>query len=111
MRALRAIGGILERDEDADDVLRDVVAALVQEPTIAWAGISFREQGELVPGPSSGRPDERRRTVVDVSYQGEPVGALAVDGEADRAFLEQIAELVSAHVLLGWDTGGESWEP
>jgi GAF domain-containing protein len=32
-------------------------------------------------------------------------------GEADREFLEHVAALLSPHCLLGWDTGGEPWEP
>ena len=37
---------------------------------------------------------------------------LAVDGPPDDlAFLERVALLVSGHCLVGWDTGGESWDP
>jgi len=43
-----------------------------------------------------------------VTYQGTQVGG---HSEADRAFLERVAILVSAHVLIGWDTRGETWEP
>jgi hypothetical protein len=46
-----------------------------------------------------------------VAFKDEVVGELQVDGDADRALLEAVAERVSAHVLLGWDTGGEEWEP
>jgi putative methionine-R-sulfoxide reductase with GAF domain len=35
----------------------------------------------------------------------------AAFGEADRAFLERVATLISPHALTGWDTGGEAWEP
>ena len=47
---------------------------------------------------------------VPVVYRGERVGELvgAVD---DRAFLERVATLISPYVLVGWDTGGEGWEP
>ena len=110
-RALDAIERILNRGGDADDVVRAVVAELVQEPDIVWAGILFLENGELALGPEAGIADERRRAHVPVVYEGTPVGELAVDGEAEIAFLQRIALLVSAHVLLGWDTGGEGWEP
>jgi putative methionine-R-sulfoxide reductase with GAF domain len=110
-RALEAIDRILNRAGDADDVLRAVVTALAEEPTISWAGILFLESGGLVLGPEAGTADEERRISVPVVYQGESVGELAVDGKAELAFLERIATLVSAHVLLGWDTGGETWEP
>jgi putative methionine-R-sulfoxide reductase with GAF domain len=110
--ALDAIDRILNRGGDADDVLRDVVRVLPEQvPTLAWAGIFFREEDSLVAGPSSGAPDESRRVRVPVSFRGEPVGELAVDGEAAGAFVERVATLISAHVLLGWDTGGERWQP
>jgi hypothetical protein len=102
---------VLGQGGDADDVLRTVVATLVERGGARWAGISFVEGDALVAGPAAGEPDERRRTSVPVSYRGERVGELAADGPVDRALLERVAELVSAHVLLGWDTGGERWTP
>jgi hypothetical protein len=78
---------------------------------LTWACVSFAEGGRLVPGPASGEPDERRRVHVPVDYRGDRVGELAVDGEAGAAFLDRVATLISAHVLLGWDTRGERWEP
>lgn len=101
---------ILAAGGDADDVLRGVVGALV-ESGCAWAGISFVEGGELVPGPAAGEPDEARRVAVPVSYRGERVGELAADGPVDRAELERVAGLVAEYVLIGWDTGGEAWSP
>jgi hypothetical protein len=102
---------ILAEGGDADDVLRGVVQALVERGGCAWAGISFVEGGELVPGPATGSPDEARRVRVPVSYRGERVGELAADGAVAEAELERIAALVAAHVLIGWDTGGERWTP
>lgn len=110
--ALDAIDRILNRGGDADDVLREVVRVLpAQVPALVWAAVSFREEGRLVPGPSAGEPDEARRVRVPVRYRGDEVGELAVDGEAGAAFLERVATLISAHVLIGWDTRGERWEP
>jgi hypothetical protein len=106
-----AVDRILNRGGDADDVLRAVVRTLVERGGYAWAGISFVEGDALVPGPSAGEPDEERRTTVPVDYRGARVGELAVDGAADAELLERVAILVSAHVLLGWDTGGEPWTP
>jgi hypothetical protein len=110
-RALQALEEVVARGGDADDVLRGIVRALVDESAIAWAGIAFLEQGELVLGPSAGQPDEASRVKVAVSFDGAPVGELWVDGDADRAFLEQAAALVSPYVLIGWDTRGEEWTP
>jgi hypothetical protein len=111
--ALEAVDRIVNRGGDADDILREVVDALHERAGYPWAGILFVEEGELVLGPHSGQPDEARRTSVPVVWQGERVAELAVDDapEEDRMFLERVALLVSGHCLVGWDTGGETWEP
>ena len=62
-------------------------------------------------GPSAGDEEPQRRTRLPISYQGRVVGELWADGELDDALLARVAELISAHVLLGWDTGGEAREP
>jgi hypothetical protein len=95
---------------DADDVLRQTVAALVADGA-AWAGISFVEEGELVLGPQAGAPDESRRQSVPVTWKGDRIAELAADGEVDRARLEQLAAEIADLCLVGWDTGGEAWEP
>ena len=110
-RALEAIDRILNRTEDADEALRDVVRVLADEPQVSWAGIAFLEGDDLTLGPSAGEPDETRRVRVPIAYRAASVGELWLDGEADGAFLERVAVLVSHHVLVGWDTGGEAWEP
>jgi hypothetical protein len=110
-RALEALGRILDDGAEADDVLRAAVAVLVDEPGISYAEVAFLEEGELVPGPHAGDPDVVRRTSVPVTYQGSRIGELRVDGDADASLLARVADLVSAHVLIGWDTGGERWQP
>ena len=111
--ALAAIERIVEQGGDADDVLRRVVTALHEDAGYAWAGIFFVEDGTLALGPEAGTPDEAKRTRMPVTWQGDRVAELAVDDapEEDRMFLERVAMLVSGHCLVGWDTGGESWEP
>jgi hypothetical protein len=108
---LDRLDAILEQGGEPDDVLRRIVDSLTDEPGIAWAGIAFIEGGELVLGPSAGEPDERRRRCISITYQDDLVGELRVDGEADQAPLARIAGLVAPYVLIGWDTGGEAWEP
>jgi hypothetical protein len=110
--ALEAIDRILNRGGDADDVLRQVVAALHERAGYTWAGISFVEGGELRLGPQAGSPDGSRRTAVPVTWQGVRIAELATDGAApdDGPFLERVAVLVSGHCLVGWDTGGEPWD-
>jgi hypothetical protein len=110
-QTLEELERALERSGDADEALRETVRIVVEGPGIEWAGIAFLDEGVLTEGPSAGVADEERRLRVPVVYQGNAVGELRVDGDADRAFLERVAELVAAHVLIGWDTGGEPWEP
>ena len=111
--ALEAIDGILNRGGDADDILRQVVATLHERAGYAWAAFFFLEDGELTLGPEAGAPDPTSRTSVPVTWQGDRIAELAVDGapEEDRMFLERVALLVSGHCLVGWDTGGETWDP
>jgi len=111
VNTLAEIDAALESSADADDALRETVRILATQPGIAWAGIAFVETTGLVLGPSAGVPDEARRTLATVCYKDETVGELQVDGDADRVMLDAVAERISAYVLLGWDTGGQDWEP
>ena len=106
-----AIARILEEMEEADDVLRAAVAALVADPGVVWAGICFLEGGVLALGPAAGTPDEASRTRVPVVFEGALVGELWVDGAPDRSVLEDVASRIAPLVLIGWDTGGEAWDP
>jgi hypothetical protein len=110
--ALEAIDRILNVGGDADDVLRRVVAALHERAGYAWAGIAFVEGDALVLGPQAGEPDPSSRTATPVRWQGERIAELVADGapSGDLPFLERVAVLVSAHCLVGWDTGGETWD-
>ena len=60
----------------------------------------------------------RSEIVVPVRYDDIVVAEIDIDsdeqaafGEADREFLERVAEQLAPSCLLGWDTGGEPWEP
>jgi putative methionine-R-sulfoxide reductase with GAF domain len=60
----------------------------------------------------------RSEIVVPISYEDIVVAEIDIDsdtpaafGDEDRVFLERVAELISPHCLVGWDTGGEAWEP
>jgi L-methionine (R)-S-oxide reductase len=62
-------------------------------------------------------PQTRSEIVVPVLYEGLVVAEIDIDSdepaaftETDRAFLEQVARLVSPHCLVGWDTGGSDWD-
>ncbi len=63
-------------------------------------------------------PSTRSEIVVPIAYEGTVVGEIDVDsdepaafGDGDRELLERVATLVSPYCLVGWDTGGEAWEP
>jgi L-methionine (R)-S-oxide reductase len=63
-------------------------------------------------------PSTRSEIVVPIAFQGQVVGEIDIDSDepaaftdADRAFLERVATLISAHALTGWDTSGQPWEP
>jgi hypothetical protein len=99
---LAAAGG------DADEVLRAVVTA-VRDAGVPWFAVRFNEEGMLVDGPRAGtRPDTT--VTAQVTYNGERIGELEAAG-VDEAFLERVAVVLAEYVLLGWDTGGETWEP
>jgi hypothetical protein len=108
---VEAVEQVLTRGDDADDVLRAVVAVL-HERLGRFVRISFVEPDRLAPGPAAGEPTEttsfpiefERRRVAELEVGGEPDGA-------DRALLERVAALLSPYALVGWDTGGEEWAP
>jgi L-methionine (R)-S-oxide reductase len=155
--ALEAIDRILNRESEADQVLRQTVEVLHDRfDHYSWVGIYLVEGDDLVLGPwkgpqatehvripvgegicgaaaASGRteivddvaaderylacfPSTRSEIVVPISYDGRVVGEIDIDsdrpaafGPEDRAFLERVALLISAHSLVGWDTGGVAW--
>jgi hypothetical protein len=112
--ALEAIGRILDRGGDADDVLRQVVAVLHGSDDFSWVGISFVEEGELALGPAQGER-AAEPTTIPIAYENNVVAELGVVASKleadDRAFLERVALLISPYCLVGWDTGGEAWSP
>jgi L-methionine (R)-S-oxide reductase len=62
-------------------------------------------------------PSTRSEIVVPIAYEGRIVGEIDIDsdrpaafGPEDRAFLERVAILISAHSLVGWDTRGVAWK-
>jgi hypothetical protein len=109
--ALAAVERAVGSEGDADDVLRAVVAALVEHGGCSWAGILFAEGDELVPGPHAGEADPGLRLQLPVVYAGARVAELVVDGCGDRFFLDRVAQLIAAHCLVGWDTSGIPWDP
>jgi L-methionine (R)-S-oxide reductase len=156
--ALEAVDRILNRETEADQVLRQTVEVLHDRfDHYSWVGIYLVEGGDLVLGPwkgpqatehvripvgqgicgaaaASGQteivdevnaddrylacfPSTRSEIVVPINYEGRVVGEIDIDSdrpaaftEEDRAFLERVARLISAHCLVAWDTGGVAWK-
>ena len=155
--ALEAVDRIVNRESEADEVLRRTVDLLAEDlPHYSWVGIYLVEGDDLVLGPWKGPhatehvripvgegicgaaaasgvteivddvnaderylscfPSTRSEIVVPIAFEGRVVGEIDIDsdapaafGEADREFLERVAQLVSPHCLVGWDTGGVAW--
>jgi hypothetical protein len=105
--AYAAAAAVVARGGDADDILRGVLAAL-HEHGVAYASIRFLEDGALVPGPSAGAGEPA--VAVPVQFDGQSVGELALSDD-DPGLAARVAELVGPYVLVGWDTGGEAWDP
>ena len=107
--ALAAIDRILNRGGDADDVLRqvlDVVAGLY-----GYVALGFVEESGIAVGPELGSAPGDVRSF-DVVFEETKVGELrAAPAAPDDAFLARVALLISPYCLVGWDTGGEPWEP
>jgi hypothetical protein len=116
--ALEAIERILNREGEADVILRAAVATLAERLGPRWAAIAFVEDGKLVPGPMAGDPPaEPTRPAVSaaVEYRHTLVAEIWLDHDGradadDQAFLGRVADLLSPYCLVGWDTGGEEWE-
>jgi L-methionine (R)-S-oxide reductase len=149
--ALEAVDRILNRESEADEVLRQTVEVLHDRfDHYSWVGIYLVEGDDLVLGPwkgpaatehvripvgagicgaaaASGQteivedvdaderylacfPSTRSEIVVPIVYEGRVVGEVDIDsdrraafGAKDRAFLERVALLISAHSLVAWD--------
>jgi hypothetical protein len=108
---LERLVAVLAAAGEPDDRLQAAISQLASEEGVDWVGVAFLEDGELHLGPTAGRPDEKRRAHLQISYRGTAVGELRVDGAVPRDVLEQIAYALADHVLIGWDTQGETWDP
>jgi hypothetical protein len=95
---------------DADEQLRQTVAGLAARDGCVWAGIFFVEGDSLILGPDAGTAEPARRTTVPVTWRGTRVAELAADGDVDPVELETVAAGIADLCLVGWDTGGETWE-
>jgi hypothetical protein len=102
----------VNREGEADEILRQAVATIAKRFD-TFCGIRFVEDGGMLDGPSAGAFGEPR-AVVPITYDDSSIAEIVLGNELadeDRDALDRIAELLSAYCLVGWDTGGESWNP
>jgi hypothetical protein len=114
--AVDAVERLLNRGGDADDVLRSVVVALHERlPHLESVWIEFVEGEQRLVGPSAGEKTSEPAERYPVRFQGNEVALLAVPTAAvrtgDDATLERVATIIAPYCLVGWDTGGERWDP
>ncbi len=104
MEALVAEGG------EADALLREAVRILASG--VPFVAIEFVEEGGIVGGPRAGEETAAVERV-PVLYDGTRVADLVAGGAAAADFeaLGRCAELLAPWCLVGWDMGGEPWEP
>jgi hypothetical protein len=108
----------IQHEPEADEILRQAVVVLYEWTTgVRSVAVAFVENGALAAGPIAGAPLAAAPAVtIPVLYERREVAELWIDSETDaddrdRAFLHRVGQLLSPYCLVGWDTGGESWEP
>jgi hypothetical protein len=115
---LATIARAIEHEPEADEILRQAVVVLYEWTTgVRSVAVAFVEDGVLTAGPVAGAAiAETPAVTIPVLYERRPVAELWIDSELeaddrDRAFLHRVSQLLSPYCLVGWDTGGEAWEP
>jgi hypothetical protein len=108
---------VIDRGDEADEILRASLAAVHEGARASWSAIAFVEEGQMVIGPVAGTaPDDAPAPAlaVPIVYRGDTVAALwlgTAPAPACVAELERAAALLAPYCLVGWDTGGEEWVP
>ena len=83
--AIAAIEGIVAAGGDADDVLRDVIAALHEHvPDYTWVALRFSEGGDLVLGPAAGEEREAPGNGSGKTTHGAPPVVIASSFKPQR---------------------------
>ena len=107
-----AIQAIVDGAEEADQILLGTIAHLASRYD-AGVGLRFVEEGIFSDGPWAGTRNPIA-SQVPISYDDELVGefvvSVALDNET-RATFEAAASIIADYCLVGWDIGGEDWEP
>lgn len=84
--------------------------------SVAGQSVELLPDVATVPGYAACFSWTRAEIDVPVVFEGSSVAVIGIDsdrpdpfGPADHAFLVRVATLISAHCLVGWDTGGVPW--
>ena len=108
---------VIDGGEEADEILRASLTAVHEAAGALWSAIAFVEEREMAVGPLLGvAPDGTPvpALTVPIVYRGDTVAGLWFGSETPReldADLSRVAAMLAPYCLVGWDTGGESWEP
>jgi hypothetical protein len=111
------VQAIVDGGEEADEILRASLAAVHAATSAPWSAIAFVEEREMVVGPLVGRAPEgtpEPAMVVPIVYRGDTVAGLWFGSETPPELdldLSRAAALLAPYCLVGWDTGGEHWDP
>jgi hypothetical protein len=111
------VQAIVDGGEEADEILRASLAAVHEATGAPWSAIAFVEERQMAVGPLAGRAPEGTPVaalIVPIVYRGDTVAALWFGSETPRqldADLSRVAALLAPYCLVGWDTGGEHWDP
>jgi hypothetical protein len=111
------VQAIVDGGEEADEILRASLSAVHAASGAAWSAIAFVEEREMVVGPLVGRAPQgtpEPALAVPIVYRGDTVAGLWFGSETPRELdsdLSRVAALLAPYCLVGWDTGGEHWDP
>jgi hypothetical protein len=105
------VATLVDSGDEADQILRAVVARLAEAPGVERVAIEFVEPDGALVGPSAGRSTGGEPARTPILFQRDEVAHLLIEGRPlDPATAAEIARLVAPYCLVGWDTGGEDWD-
>jgi hypothetical protein len=94
---LEAVGQIVDRGGDSEDVLQAIVTTIVERTDATWAAVLFNDEGELIVGPHAGVAEPGERRSAPIVLEGARLGELSVDGLDDQPLIERVATLISPY--------------
>ena len=105
------VAALVDSGEEADQILRAVIARIAVEDGVRRVAIEFVELDGAIVGPSAGQATRATPASTPITFQRDEVARLLIEGRAlDPATAAEIARLVAPYCLVGWDTGGEDWD-